>query len=85
MSIIAADLKEDVARFVKARADRTGQDEVAVLEALVEQQFEQRLAELYELYQQGEISLGYLAEQLGMTTWRAYHLLDERGLRTANI
>jgi predicted nucleic acid-binding protein len=44
-----------------------------------------RLRELYKQYQEGEISLGYLAEQLGVGTWRAYHLLEERGLRTANM
>jgi predicted HTH domain antitoxin len=52
---------------------------------LLERSFEQRLRELYKQYQEGEISLGYLAEQLGVGTWRAYHLLEERGLRTANI
>jgi len=85
MSLMTAGLKEDIAQFVKARAGRTGQNEIAVLEALVEERFEQRLAELYRMYQQGDISLGYLAEQLGMTTWHAYHLLEERGLRTANV
>jgi predicted HTH domain antitoxin len=85
MSIVTVGLKEDIAQFVKARAVRTGQNESSALEALIEERFEQRLAELYEMYQQGEISLGYLAEQLGMTTWRVYHLLEERGLRTANV
>ena len=55
------------------------------MSGVIEERFEQRLAELYEKYQQGEISLGYLAEQLGMTIWRVYHLLEERGLRTANV
>ncbi|MGA9348958.1 MAG: hypothetical protein WBW48_09150 [Anaerolineae bacterium] len=54
-------------------------------EDLLERGFEQRLKELDKQYQEGEISLGYLAEQLGVGTWRAYHLLEERGLRTANI
>jgi predicted HTH domain antitoxin len=59
--------------------------EVLVEENLFERGFEQRLRELYKQYQEGEISLGYLAEQSGVGTWRAYHLLEERGLRTANI
>jgi predicted HTH domain antitoxin len=54
-------------------------------EDLLERGFEKKLRELYKQYQEGEISLGYLAEQLGVGTWRAYHLLEERGLRTANI
>jgi len=47
--------------------------------------FEQKLSELYEDFQQGEISLGYLAEQLGISPWEAVHLLKERGLRTTNL
>ena len=56
-----------------------------VLADLVQRGFEQKLAELYEMFQQGECSLGYLAEQLGITTWEAVHLLEARGLRTTNL
>ncbi|HID30626.1 MAG TPA: hypothetical protein EYP19_11560 [Desulfobacterales bacterium] len=62
----------------------TGEDD-DLTDKLPERGFEQRLKELYQQYQAGEISLGYLAEQLGVSTWRAYHLLEERGWRTANI
>jgi hypothetical protein len=79
------ELKEDIATFVKTRAAKEEVEELVVLEDLLERGFEQRLRELYKQYQEGEISLGYLAEQLGVGTWRAYHLLEERGLRTANI
>lgn len=79
------ELEEDVARFVKTKAARDQTDEAIVLKDLVETGFEQRLRELYQEYQESRISLGYLAEQLGVSTWRAYHLLEERGLRTANV
>ena len=85
MPVVSLELKEDVARFVKTKAARDQTDEATILKDLVETGFEQRLRELYQEYQEGEISLGYLAEQLGVTTWRAYHLLEERGLRTANV
>jgi hypothetical protein len=85
MPVVSLELKEDVARFVKTKAVRDRTDEATVLKDLVETGFEQRLRELHQEYQEGEISLGYLAEQLGVTTWRAYHLLEERGLRTANV
>jgi hypothetical protein len=78
-------MEKDVAGSVKTKAVRDQTDEATVLKDLVETGFEQRLSELYQEYQEGEISLGYLAEQLGVTTWRAYHLLEERGLRTANV
>ena len=59
--------------------------EAEVVADLVESGFEQKLNRLYRAYQEGEISLSTMAEQLGVTTWRAYHLLEDRGWRTANI
>ncbi len=56
-----------------------------VLTDLVRRGFEQKLAELYEMFRQGECSLGYLAEQLGITSWEAVRLLEARGLRTTNL
>ena len=47
--------------------------------------FEQKLMELYEDFKRGECSLGYLAEQLGISTWEAYEILKKRGLRTTNL
>jgi len=47
--------------------------------------FEQELMELYQQFQQGECSLGYLAEQLGINVWEAVHLLEKRGLRVTNL
>ncbi len=52
---------------------------------LVREGFEQRLMELYQEFQRGDSSLGYLAEQLGVTSWEAVHLLEERGLHTSNL
>lgn len=85
MSVVNLELRGDIATFVKTRAVREKVEELVILEDLLERGFEQRLRELYKQYQEGEISLGYLAEQLGVGTWRAYHLLEERGLRTANV
>jgi|Deesub1362A_J573_1020465.scaffolds.fasta_scaffold05452_4 predicted HTH domain antitoxin len=85
MPLVKLRLQEEIATFVKTMALKEGVEESTVLEELIERGFEQKLMELYKRYQEGEISLGYLAEQLGIGTWRAYHLLEERGLRTANI
>jgi hypothetical protein len=51
-----------------------------VLEDLVRRGFEQKLAELYEILQQGECSLGYLAEQLDISYWEAARLLGGTGI-----
>ena len=47
--------------------------------------FDQKFMELYEDFARGECSLGYLAEQLGITPWEAYELLEKKGLRTSNL
>jgi predicted HTH domain antitoxin len=47
--------------------------------------FERRMIELYEEFQRGEISLEYLAEQLGLNIWEAERLLDKRGLKSSNL
>jgi len=60
-------------------------DPPPVLADIVRRGFEQKLAELYGMFQQGECSLGYLAEQLGITSWEAVHLLEGRGWRTTNL
>lgn len=52
---------------------------------LMENGFEQKRRDLYRVYQEGEISLGFLAEKLGMTTWQVHHLLEERGWLAANV
>jgi predicted HTH domain antitoxin len=82
---MTVDLGEDIAQFVRARVKREKLDESEVLADLVRSGFEQKLKDLHRAYQEGEISLSYLAEQLGMTTWRVYHLLEERGWRTSNV
>ena len=47
--------------------------------------FEQKLMELYGVFKRGECSLGYLAEQLGISTGEAYDILEKRGLKTTNL
>jgi hypothetical protein len=47
--------------------------------------FEENLAELYEQFQRSECSFGYMAQQLGITTWDLYDVLERRGLRTTNV
>ncbi|HJH25181.1 MAG TPA: hypothetical protein C5S37_00055 [Methanophagales archaeon] len=47
--------------------------------------FEQKLMELYGDFKSGECRLGYLAEQLGISAWEAYDILEKKGLRTTNL
>jgi predicted HTH domain antitoxin len=47
--------------------------------------FEERLRRLYEQFQRGEISFGYLAEEMGLSVWETEELLHKRGLCTTNL
>ena len=52
---------------------------------LFEWGFEPRLQELYRAFKAGDCSLGYLAEQMGISPWEAVHLLEDQGLDTTNL
>ena len=39
----------------------------------------------YQLYRQGKLSFGRLAQDLGVTTWELSHLLEERGWPAYNL
>jgi len=64
---------------------KAGKADAAVRQELLARGFEEKLVELYEQYQRGECSFGYMAEQLGITSWDLYALLERRGLRTTNL
>lgn len=85
MAMVTVELQDDIAQYIRNRVRRENLAESEIVAELVHSGFDLRLRSLYRLYQEGEIGLSYMAEQLGVTTWRLYHLLEERGLRTANI
>jgi hypothetical protein len=64
---------------------KEGKPDPTVRLELLARGFEDKLAELYEQFQRSESSFGYMAEQLGITTWDLYTLLERRGLRTTNL
>lgn len=47
--------------------------------------FETLLKEHYQRYRHGEISLGRLAQELGVTSWELTHLLEDRGWPVCNL
>jgi len=70
--------------FLSRRLEEGKLDQAGWLELLA-RGFEGKLAELYEQFQQGECSLDYRAERLGVTTWDLYELIEQRGMRTTNV
>jgi predicted HTH domain antitoxin len=81
---LSAEALRDTMNFLSNRLKEWKKDEAMRLELLA-RGFEEKLAELYEEWKQGECSFGYMAEQLGISTWDLYDILARRGLRTTNL
>ena len=52
---------------------------------LIEREYERKLREFYEQFQRGEISLGYLAREMGLARREVEEVLEKRGLKVTNI
>jgi hypothetical protein len=55
------------------------------LAELIDLGFEYRLQQLYQRFEDGKISLGYFANELGLGVRDLYAALESRGLTTSNI
>ncbi len=76
---------KDVLEVIREKYGEKKIGESEIVREFILRGFEQKLEELYEDFKSGECSLGYLAEQLGISTWEAYDILEKRKLRTTNL
>lgn len=72
-------------KFIKMRAfeEKTAEPEFFI--KLVEREYQRKLRELYDEYQRGEISLGYLAKEMGLGRREVEDILEKQGLKVSNI
>ena len=85
MQTITITLDQPISQFVSQRSrDQKAQPRVAVME-LVTLGFETLLKNQYQRFRRGEISLGRLAQELGVTSWELMHLLEDRGWPVYNL
>lgn len=84
MPNVSAETLHETMAFLRDRLKDGKPDEAVRLELLA-RGFEEKLVELYEQFQRSECSFDYMAEQLGVTTWDLYALLEQRDLRTTNL
>ncbi len=75
------ELPSEVVDLVRARLREGARDERLVEWAALG--FEEQREALYE--RRGEISFGYLAEELGLSVWEAETLLEKLGRPTTNL
>jgi len=86
MHTVEVPVREEIWEVVqRRRATRPDVDWVSFVAELVDLGFEYHLRQLYARFEQGEISLGYLAQELGLGLRDVYHLLEKRGWPTSNI
>ena len=79
-------VKEEILRAAERRKAREGREGIAqFLAELIDLGFEHRLQQLYRRFEGGEISLEFLAEELGLSVRDLYAALERRGLPTSNI
>jgi len=72
-------------KFLRIRAleEQTAEPEFFI--KLVEREYQRKLRELYDQYQRGGISLGYLAKEMGLGRREVEDVLEKQGLKVSNI
>jgi len=72
-------------KFIRIRAleEQTAEPEFFI--KLVEREYQRNLRALYDQYQRGEISLGYLAKEMGLGRREVEDVLEKQGLKVSNI
>ena len=72
-------------KFIRMRAleERTAEPEFFI--KLVEREYQRNLRELHAEYQRAEISLGYLAREMGLGRREVEDVLEQQGLKVSNI
>ena len=79
-------VKEQILRAAERRKAVGMDEEVAqFLADLIDLGFEYRLQQLYQRFEDGQISLGHFANELGLGVRDLYAALESRGLATSNI
>ncbi|MFB0534413.1 MAG: hypothetical protein ACETWR_05475 [Anaerolineae bacterium] len=79
-------VKEEILRAAERRkAVGMGEEVAQLLAELIDLGFEYRLRQLYQRFEDGQISLGYFANELGLGLRDLYAALENRGLATSNI
>ena len=72
-------------KFIRIRAleEQTAEPEFFV--KLVEREYQRNLRALHAQYQRAEISLGYLAREMGLGRREVEDVLEQQGLKVSNI
>ena len=83
---VMVSVKEEILQAAQRRkAAGMGENTAQFLADLINLGFEHRLQQLYKEFEDGGISLGHFATELGMGIRDLYTALEQRNLPTSNI
>ena len=83
---VVVPVKDEILRAAERRKAMGTSEAIAqFLSELIDLGFEHRLLQLNQRFEAGEISLGYFADQLGLSVRDLYAALELHGLATSNI
>ena len=83
---VVVPVREEILQAAERRKAAGMDGDIAeFLAELIDLGFEHRLQQFYQRFEAGDISLGYLARELGLNIRHLYAALEERGLPTSNI
>ena len=86
MPKVVVPIREEILRAAERRKAAGASEGISqFLAELIDLGFEHRLRQLYTQFEDGEISLGYFAKELGLGVRDLYAALEQRGLLTTNI
>lgn len=85
METVTITLDQPISQFVDSKRRNSSRKPQETVLELVALGFETLLKEQYQRYRRGEVSLGRLAQELGVTSWELTHLLEDRGWPVYNL
>jgi predicted HTH domain antitoxin len=78
--IVTIKISDEVAKYVTKSTTKYNKSVDEVVNELLQIGFEQKFKKLYKRYRGGEISLGWMAQELGLSVRDTYDLLEKRNL-----
>ena len=78
--VVTIKISDEVAKYIAKSTTKYNKSVDEVVNELLKIGFERKLKILYRQYRNGEISLGWMAQELGLSVRDTYDLLERRNL-----
>ncbi len=78
--VITIEIRDEVAKYVTKSTEKNNKSVAEVVNELLRIGFERKFRQLYKRYRKGEISLDWMAKELGLSLRDIYDYLEKRNL-----